>query len=300
MRVVISGATGAIGMALVRLHVADGDQVLVLANHGSPRISRLAPFPMVEVRFAGLGEYADVEAGSSFDVFYHLAWHGGGARDDWRQNFASVLASVDAVDLAQRLGCGVFIGAGSQAECGAQSSRISGRSECQPASAFGVAKLAALHATRARSAQLGVRFQWARILSVYGPYDGERTLVTSTINKLRQSAPLAFTAGTQIWDFLYADDAARALRAMALQGVAGRTYAVGSGQGRPLREFIAEITRRFGKDSAPFLGRLSTAPGGVEYLVADTTALEQDCGWVPEISFEEGITRTIHYLATAE
>ncbi len=298
MKVAVTGATGAVGMALVRLHVARGDEVLAITHPGSSRTARLREVRGVRTAEAGLDQYPRLGEPPGYDVFYHLAWEGGTRRNDWASNLRSATASLQAVELAARLGCAVFIGAGSQAECGPQATPIGPDTACAPDTPFGAAKLAALHCTRVRAAELGLRFAWARILSVYGPYDGERTLVTSTIRTLLRGGTPQFTSGTQHWDFLYADDAAAALAAVADHGGAHGIFAVGSGTARPLKEHIAAILAPFGLPADPYLGLVPAPPHAVRYLVADIGRLANECGWTPAVGFAEGIARTIAHCQT--
>ena len=300
MKVVLSGATGVVGMALLAEHVARGDDVLVLVNPDSARGFRRFARSGARVHAAGLNDYANLRLRESFDVFYHLAWSGGHCRDNWRINLGSTVASLDAVELADRLGCGVFVGAGSQAECGPQHGPISDTTECAPDTAFGAAKLMALQVTRQRARELGLRFAWARILSVYGPFDGEGTLVISTIRNILRNEPLAFTMGNQTWDFLYADDAARAIIEMSGPKATGGIYTIGSGEARPLREFIQMITGHFGFSADPFLGLRPSPPHGAPHLAADVSRLTREFDWSPRIGFLEGIDRTVRYCLETE
>lgn len=71
-------------------------------------------------------------------------------------------------------------------------------------------------------------------------------------------------------------------------------YPVGSGQARPLAEYIRQIHVEIA--SAPPLGigafpcRFGSKP---DNSVLDITALREDTGFVPQMSSEEGIGRTI-------
>ena len=76
---------------------------------------------------------------------------------------------------------------------------------------------------------------WTRILSIYGPYDGENTMVMSTIYKLLNSEKPSCTKGEQMWDFLYSKDAALAMRLLGEKGTDGRTYCIGSGKSKTVK-----------------------------------------------------------------
>ena len=145
--------------------------------------------------------------------------------------------------------------------------------------------------SRKYCAELGIRHVWARILSVYGPGNVEGSMVMSAIRGFQSGEPVKFTKGEQQWDYLYSTDAARALRLMGESGKDGAVYPLGSGQVRPLAEYIQTIRTCVAPEAELRLGAIPYAPGQVMYLKADITQLTADTGFEPEISFEEGIQR---------
>mgnify|MGYP002679497956 FL=1 len=84
---------------------------------------------------------------------------------------------------------------------------------------------------------------------------------------------------------------------------------LGSGQVRPLREYIDSIREavcermdtlrvpegqnKYLKAGSVGIGELPYPKGQVMFLGADLTELTNDTGFVPEVDFEEGIRRTI-------
>jgi len=127
-RVIITGATGAIGMALIENLISDGIEVLVFCRHDSKRKERIPRHSLVSVNDCSLEQLATVEneTGKRYDVFYHFAWDGttGNARNDMYLQNLNVKYSLDAVTVASRFGCHTFIGAGSQAEYGRVEGKI--------------------------------------------------------------------------------------------------------------------------------------------------------------------------------
>ena len=73
-----------------------------------------------------------------------------------------------------------------------------------------MAKLKAMEKEKL-SEELGMPFIWMRIFfSTYGPYDKSTSMIAESLGKLLRGEPMAFTPATQIWDYLYSEDAARA------------------------------------------------------------------------------------------
>lgn len=296
-RCVISGATGAIGSALVRELISQGVQVLVLARKDSPRLSNLPCHPLVQIKNCSLDELSTVEndTGLDYDVFYHFAWAGtsGPGRNDMYLQTENIRYSLDAVGAAKRFGCHTFIGAGSQAEYGRVSGLLRPNTPAFPEMGYGYAKLCAGLMTRDHAHQLGLEHIWVRILSVYGPHDGAQSMVMSTIHKIRSGEVPAFTPGEQLWDYLYSDDAARAFRLVGEKGIDGRTYVLGNGSIEPLRSYIVKIRDAVNPDAELAIGALPYAPRQVMHLQADISALKEDTGWEPQTSFDDGIAQIL-------
>ena len=203
--------------------------------------------------------------------------------------------TLDAVHLANKLGCEVFVGAGSQAEYGKCSDKIAPDTPTFPETGYGIGKLCAGQMSRNLCKQLGIRHVWTRILSVYGPMDQEYTMVMSGIYQLLRGERPVYTKGEQKWDYLYSEDAARALYLAGCKGRDQAIYCVGSGTVRPLCEYILAIRDAVNPEASIGLGEIPYPEGQVMYLQADIETLTKDTGFVPEISFEEGIQRTVQW-----
>lgn len=89
------------------------------------------------------------------------------------QNY-NVIYALDAVELAHCCGCRTFVGAGSQAEYGRFEGKLRPDTPAFPENGYGMAKLCAGEMTRIQAHKYGIKHIWARILSVYGPYDRKK------------------------------------------------------------------------------------------------------------------------------
>jgi len=206
-RAVITGATGAIGSALINELISHNIEVLVFCREGSARNGVIPEHPLVTKKYCSLDQLADIsnDTGKDYDVFYHFAWAGttGTARNDMHLQNQNVRYSLDAVGAAKRFGCTTFIGAGAQAEYGRVEGLLTPQTPAFPENGYGIAKLCAGQMTRELAHQNGMKHIWMRILSVYGPNDGSQSMVMSTITKLQQGIVPQLTKGEQLWDDLY-------------------------------------------------------------------------------------------------
>ena len=298
-RAIISGATGAVGTALTKELVSNGVEVLVLCREGSKRNENILKHLLVETAYCSLEELEQLEnhTGKKYDVFYHFAWQGttGEARNDMYLQNENVKYTLDAVKAAHRFGCHTFIGAGSQAEYGRVEGVLTSSTPVFPENGYGIAKLCAGQMSRILCEQYGIKHIWTRILSIYGPYDGEQSMVMSTIKKLFMNQKPSLTKGEQKWDYLYSKDAGRAMYALGEAGKHGKVYCIGSGKIRSLLEYV-EVMRDYIQPEAELgVGEIPYAPKQVMYLCADISELTVDTGFVPKYTFEEGIQETIEW-----
>ena len=292
-RVIITGATGSIGSALIPELVSHGVEVLVLAREGSSRNERILKSPLVTVRYCSLDGLATLENTSEepYDVFFHFAWEGtsGQARNDMYLQNKNVRYALDAVEAAHRFGCHTFIGAGSQAEYGRVEGLLRADTPVHPENGYGMGKHCAGLMTRELAAQKQMKHIWVRILSIYGVGDGMQSMVMSEIKAFKEGTPPKFTKGEQLWDFLCSRDAAVALRRLAEDGIDGKTYVLGSGEARPLADYITVIRDVVAPDAPLTFGEVPYAPKQVMHLQADISDLVEDLGWKPTVAFEDGI-----------
>jgi nucleoside-diphosphate-sugar epimerase len=165
-----------------------------------------------------------------------------------------------------------------------------------PENGYGMAKLCAGQMTRVECEKRGLRHIWTRILSVYGEYDGSATMVMSTIGKLLRGEKPSCTAGEQMWDYIYAKDAGRAFYLLGESGIAGKTYCIGSGSARPLRQYIEEIRNAVNPKAEIGFGDVPYSEKQVMYLCADISDLTADTGFLPEYTFEQGIRETVDWV----
>lgn len=292
-RAIITGATGAIGTALIAELIKQNIEVLVFARKGSERNSKIPNHPLVTLKFCNLDELELIEndTGKEYDVFYHFAWAGttGNARNDMYLQNRNVKYALDAIKVAEQFGCKTFIGAGSQAEYGRVEGVLKPDTPAFPENGYGIAKLCAGYMTRELALQMGIEHIWVRVLSVYGPNDNENSMVMSTVNKLKNNVTPQFTKGEQMWDYLYSGDAAKAFYLLAEKGISGKTYVLGSGKAKALKEYIKDIQSVINPECKIELGAIDYAKKQVMHLQADITELKNDTGFEPVVDFKDGI-----------
>lgn len=294
---VITGATGVVGTALIDRLIKEEIKVFAVCRPESKRFGNIPKSELVECVECDIGNLKMLpnRIACKVDAFFHFAWAGttGESRMDMYLQNQNVRYSLDSVHAARAMGCEVYIGAGSQAEYGRLNDIMRPDSPVNPVSGYGMAKLCAGQMTRALCKEFGIRHIWPRILSVYGLHDSESTLIRYVIDSLLNKKTPALTSGTQIWDYLYADDAAEAFYGMALHGRDGKVYVLGSGEGRSLKSYIEELRDVVDENGDLGFGQIPYYKDQAMRLEADIMDLKLDLGWKPRTSFKCGIKKII-------
>ena len=295
-RVFVTGPTGTVGIALVEYLLQCGCEVVAICKKGSLRIKTLPVNPdltIVECDLDSMKEFPADKYGKG-NYFFHLAWAGtsGNERNNLKLQLNNVQYALDCVHLANRLGCSKFIGIGSQAEYGLVKEKLTAKTPTNPITGYGICKLCASQICSLEAQRMGLQYNWIRLLSVYGPYDGAHTLIMSCFDKMIRGEDIKLTAGIQIWDYLYSKDAAKALWMIAERGSNGKVYVLGSGTGAPLKHYIETMKKIVISNSRLLWGEIAYTDQSVMYLCADTAELENEIGFYPETVFDEGIKET--------
>lgn len=297
--VIVTGATGMIGATMIEQMLADGIKITAVIRPASSKAKNLPThdnLTVIECDIDNLPSLSQMLS-HNYDTFYHFAWNGtyGLSRDDIYLQEQNIKDTLDAVTLAHNLGCQTFVGAGSQAEFGRVEGKISDRVEKKPITGYGIAKLTACQLSRLLCEKYDIRHNWGRIVSTYGPRDNFYTMVMSSIINMLEGKRMSFTKGEQMWDYLFGGDCSRAFYMIGKSGKHGKAYTIGSGKTRPLKEYIYDIRDVIDPSLEIGIGELDYYPNQVMNLCADISELTEDTGFVPEISFKDGIRKTIEW-----
>ncbi len=298
-KAVVTGPTGAIGIALCNELINNGISVVAVCREGSARANALPEHPLMTKVFCDISRLENLkDLVGKADAFFNLAWAHtiGEGRNDMPSQISNIKYTIDAVRVAHALSCRVFVGAGSQAEYGRVDGIIKPDTPCFAENGYGIAKLCAGRMAKIECEKLGIDFEWVRIFSVYGPHDGPLTMVSTVITKLLKGEKPSLTAGVQLWDYLYSGDAAHALRLVAQKGVCGKTYLLASGQSHKLYEYVNIIRDSIDKNLPLGMGEIPYGNNQVMNLKADISELCADTGFAPITDFKSGIAQTIDYI----
>ena len=298
-RAIITGATGGVGIPLIKELLDHGYFIYAIVRPNSSKIDRLPVSDRIKIIELNIDKLKQLSTyiSDKCNFFFHLAWDCQ-IQDDVFNQYKNVGYTLDAIEAASLLECDAFIGAGSQAEYGLVQGEINIDTPTRPVVAYGMAKLSAFLLGNKLADQLGIKFLWTRIFSIYGPGDRENTMIISTIRKLLAGEIPSLTKGEQRWDYLYNKDCARALRCVAERGFDGKIYCIGSGVTKKISCYIECIRDIINPSLELGFGEIPYRPNQTMNMEVDISELQKDTGFEPIYSFEDGIKETIEWCKT--
>ena len=176
-------------------------------------------------------------------------------------------------------------------------------SRYEPHSPYSASKASSDHFVRAFHDTFGLPTVISNCSNNYGPYQFPEKLIPLFINNIRERRALpVYGRGENVRDWLYVEDHARAIDLIFHRGRVGETYNIGgSNEWRNIdlvRLLIAPTDRLLGRaegeDDNLITFVRDRAGHDLRYAI-DSTKLREELGWKPEVSFEEGIERTVRW-----
>jgi UDP-glucose 4-epimerase len=172
-----------------------------------------------------------------------------------------------------------------------------------PRSPYAVSKLAGEQYCRVYTELFGLETVSLRYFNVYGPRQrpdsAYAAVIPLFIEALRNGQPpIVHGDGLQSRDFTFVADAVAATIAAAAapaEKCAGRVYNVAPGETHSLVELLEILGRLLGVEPEP--KHTSERAGDVRQTWADPSAARRDLGFSCQISFEEGLRRTVDWFA---
>lgn len=300
-KVVITGADGFVGSNTAQCFLDHGIEVLALDIVDKPR--RLTPQTGLSYKCVDITDKEQLLKAipiGEFDTFVHFAWAGsaGPLRTDYNLQMQNALNTVECLKTARELGCSRFVCAGSIMEREVEDAVHTQGSRPGMGYIYGMGKHIAHCLCKSVAANLGIDLLWPMITNAYGVGELSPRFVNTTLRKIINHEPLQFTAGTQNYDFVYVTDVAQAFFDVAEKGVPFKEYIIGSGNARPLKEFIIEMQQALAPDQTPQFGDVPFTGTNLPLSAFDTTDIEQDCGFKPKVGFAEGTRMTMEWLKT--
>lgn len=299
---IITGASGFVGTALVKKMVEQGIKVTAVVRNARTDITEIQNLPGVRIIFCPMEELDKLSAlvQEKADVFYHLAWAGstGPARGDYKLQLTNTKWMLDAVNEAAKLGCRKFVGAGTLAELDVNAYSPLDGSTPNSVSCYGVAKITAHYMSKAECNRLGIEHCWAYLSNTYGIGNYTSNFVNFAAKTMIEGQPANFTPGEQPYDFVHISDTAQGLFCIGASGKKNYAYYIGSGVVTQLKEYIKMIRDAVDPSIPLNLGAVAFNGVAQPESIFDCSKLMTDTGYMPRMSFKDGITETVAWIRT--
>ena len=299
-KAVVTGANGFVGTAVCMELSEHGVEVIAVVRNEKENIAAIENLPLLRIVYADLTDFHLLDQmilDRDVDVFYHFAWIGsaGPLRGDADVQMKNVQFSGDTVKACAAMGCKRFVFASSIMEYEIIATMAT---EATPAinTLYCSAKVAADYMVRTIAGNIGVEYIRAVISNIYGPNELSPRLVNTSIRKMLKGEHCSFSAGDQIYDFIYITDAAKAFYAIGEKGKANKTYYIGSQEPKPLKCFLRELRDCVDPNIEIGLGELPFNGISLTYTEFDINAVRNDTGFVPAVSFTEGVNNTVAWI----
>ncbi|UWG48134.1 dTDP-D-glucose 4,6-dehydratase [Halanaeroarchaeum sp. HSR-CO] len=130
----------------------------------------------------------------------------------------------------------------------------------------------------------------------YGPRQHPEKLVPKFIKRANEGKSLpVYGDGSQVREWLYVEDNCRAVLSVLEAGEPGEIYNIGSGVEKENIEMAITIVEMVGA-SADLIEYVEDRPGHDQRYALETEKIEA-LGWQPEVTFQEGMRRTVDYFS---
>ena len=181
-----------------------------------------------------------------------------------------------------------------------------------PSSPYSASKASSDHLVRAWLRTYGFPALITNCSNNYGPYHFPEKLIPLMILNALEGKPLpVYGQGTQVRDWLYVEDHARALYKVATEGKVGETYNIGGHNEKQNIEVVhtlCDLLEELVPDKPEGITRyrdlithVQDRPGHDLRYAIDASKIERELGWTPQETFETGIRKTVRwYLDNSE
>ena len=302
--IIVTGGAGFVGKWLCEKLVSIGHKILVIDNLSNGTKSNfIKSIEYIDIDISNNKSFINIP-NYKFKCIIHLAAQASNAIsfnnpiDDLNTN---QIGTYNLLEFAKKRGINKFIYSSSMSTYGSTNQfPTNENSEMMPESFYAVHKLAGEHYCRIFKEEYGIDYTIFRFYTVYGHGQNllniNQGLLSIYLSYIINKQPILIKGSIErIRDIIHVSDVVQAI-CLSIESTASnnKTYNLGSGQARTIKELIDSLTFEFGYKPGeyPIIFEQGT-PGDPFCTLADLTKIKTDLHWEPKISPEEGIKLTV-------
>lgn len=306
MKVAIIGGAGFIGTNLVKhLAIETNDEITVIDREDFYFDTLKAmKLPRVSYKVAPYSLDADFdEQVKGQDVVYHLAstvFPGTSNQNIPAELESNIIVTAKLLDacVRQEVQKVVFISSGGAVYGKKGTCPIPEDTVTYPISSYGVQKLAIEKLLYLYHYQENLDYRVIRLANPYGPYqrpNGKLGVVTTFVYKaLTDGKLVVYGDGSVVRDFIYIEDAVRAINKIVNGNSDLRIFNLGSGKGTSVNDLITDIKETVASELE--VEHIATRAADVPVNYLDISRYEENYGKLNPLSLKEGIIKTAQFM----
>lgn len=301
---IVTGASGFIGRHLCEL-LSENDvkTYIILRSKDSYKdeLRRLSNCIPVYCDLSEIDMLSSLIKEAKIDVLYHLAWGGisGVSRGDYNLQIKNIEYTMKVIEAVSVLNCDRFVGVGTTAEYDAYNACHEDGISPNLVSLYGTAKISAHFMSKVFCNSIGMQHVWMYLGNTYGRNDEGNNFINYATKLILSEEEAKFTSGEQYYDFVYVSDVAQGLYCAGEKGRDKRSYYIGSGKPRKLREYIIELRNLINPEKELMLGAIPFNGISSKLSDFDIGKIQSDTGFIPKVSFSDGIKDTVAWIKEA-
>lgn len=300
-KVIVTGADGFIGSALVKSLLSNGYQVYAVAKDKDHDFGLIDPG--IEMIPCSFSEYRSLSAlvDGPIDCFIHLAWGGvaGIESQDAVLQSENIRASAVSLEQAHLLGAKRFIFAGSSYQYRMEPVLKNGKVVFKKKNLYGKSKEAATLLLASAALKYNMDFNSILFTNVFGVGDRSSRSTNTLILQLLHGEPVRLIPGEHKHDWTYVDDAVSGIISVMENGKDGISYYIGDRQLRTFKEIMLDVRNIVSPDADLEFGYYPD-DGYIDYSEIDLNALYRDTGFECKADFVDSIRKTAAWLKSQE
>lgn len=296
MNIMVTGASGFIGQKLIELLSKENHTIFAISRKNIESCIN-NNVKWICCSMEEIGKITETVQ-EKLDICFHLAWEGnsGNTRGSYEIQLKNIENSIKLVHCLSEIGCKKFVGAGTLAEYDVEKYFPMDGSEPNLTSEYGIAKLATRYFTKAECSNCGIEHIWCFLTNTYGEGNYTNNFINFAAKRMLSGERASFTEAKQLYDFMYVTDTVRAIYLAGIKGKKNSSYYLGSGNAKPLRDYIIELRDVIDKNIELYFGEIPFQGSSLEKSSYDCKKLFEDTGFVPKVDFSEGIKKTVLWL----